>query len=112
MVSSALRQAKRTVLSMTALSESPPSYRFAEPTPSKSAAHSLRQATQATLHGYRWKRFHGARVLLIDTIAVVTAVVLASIGRFGLPDDDPPHVGYTWPGGAISPLSPRVICLT
>jgi exopolysaccharide biosynthesis polyprenyl glycosylphosphotransferase len=95
-VSPALRQTNTDGASMTALSQSTPRPQFAAPIATKSAAHPLRQATQATAQGYRWKRSYRVRVLLIDTIAVVTAVVLASIGRFGLPDDKHPPVGLTW----------------
>jgi exopolysaccharide biosynthesis polyprenyl glycosylphosphotransferase len=98
--------------SMLAQSESPPSCLLAEPTVSKSAAHPLKQATQATAHGYRWKRSYRVRVLLIDTFAVVTAVVLASIGRFGLPDDHRPDVPLTWTSVAIYSVTLVVIWLT
>src|SRR4051812_37326582 len=65
---------------VTVISESTPTIRFAERSKSKSTAHPFARATQATLRGYRWKRSYRIRVLVVDTIAVVTAVLLASIG--------------------------------
>src|SRR5207249_4701457 len=48
-------------------------------------------------------------VLLVDTVAVVTAVILASIGRFGLPNDD--HVIRSWAGVAIYSVALVIIWL-
>jgi exopolysaccharide biosynthesis polyprenyl glycosylphosphotransferase len=103
--------------SMSAVSESPPSSQFAEPTVPKSAAHPLTRAIQAKAQGHQWKRSYRVRVLLVDTIAVVTAVVLASIGRFVLPqfvvpEDDHLHVSFTWAPVAIYSAALVVIWLT
>src|ERR1700745_4193286 len=97
---------------MTAVSQRAPSTGFAEPTVFKSAAHPLRHTAQATVQGYRWKRSYRTRVLLVDTIAVVTAVTLASIGRFGVPDDHHPGVPFTWASVAIYSVALVVIWLT
>jgi exopolysaccharide biosynthesis polyprenyl glycosylphosphotransferase len=50
---------------------------------------SLKQATKAKAHGYQWKRLYRLRLVLVDTASVVAAVILASIGRFGMPVDSP-----------------------
>jgi exopolysaccharide biosynthesis polyprenyl glycosylphosphotransferase len=91
---------------MTALSDSAPSIQFTERSETKSTAHTFARATQANLRGYRWKRSYRIRVLLVDTIAVVTAVLVASVGRFGLPD------GIEWTSEATYSLALAVIWLT
>ena len=93
----------------TALSENAPGSQFAERLGSKSAAHPLTRATQATVQGYRWKHSYRIRVFLMDAIAVVSAVILASIGRFGLPDESHP---FTWASVAIYSVALVVIWLT
>jgi exopolysaccharide biosynthesis polyprenyl glycosylphosphotransferase len=51
-------------------------------------------------------------VFLVDTIAVVTAVILASIGRFGLPHDNHPDEPFTWASVTIYSVALVVIWLT
>ena len=110
MVTSVVRQVKRDRSSTTALFESAPSLQFDEPTVSKSAAHPLTQTIRAKAQGYQWKHSYRVRVLVVDTIAVVTAVVLASIGRFGLSKDNHPDV--RWVPVAIYSIALVVIWLT
>jgi exopolysaccharide biosynthesis polyprenyl glycosylphosphotransferase len=50
--------------------------------------------------------------LLVDTIAVVAAVFVASIGRFGLPDNNHAAVGLTWAAVAIYSVALAVVWLT
>lgn len=78
------------------------SSQFADTTAAQRAVKALKQTSHATVHGYRWKRSHGVRVLLVDTLAVVTAVVLASIGRFGLPDAALPHSWVSAPTYSVA----------
>jgi exopolysaccharide biosynthesis polyprenyl glycosylphosphotransferase len=73
--------------------------------------HSLTRATQATLQGHCWKRSYRSRVLAVDTVAVVTAVVLASLGRFGIPIGDDP-IGLTWTSVLLYSVSLVTIWLT
>jgi exopolysaccharide biosynthesis polyprenyl glycosylphosphotransferase len=55
-----------------------------------------KQSTEAKAHGYQWKRFYRLRLVLADTIAVVAAVILAAIGRFGMPAEDNTYLGRGW----------------
>lgn len=56
----------------------------------------LAGAARARAHGYQWKRAYLTRVLIIDTVAVTFAVVLAATGRFGFPVTHPPGTGHAW----------------
>jgi exopolysaccharide biosynthesis polyprenyl glycosylphosphotransferase len=50
--------------------------------------------------------------LVVDAIAVVTAVILASIGRFGLPHQDHAVGGLTWASVALYSVALVVIWIT
>jgi exopolysaccharide biosynthesis polyprenyl glycosylphosphotransferase len=96
---------------VTALSPNPSRSRVAEGFDRKSGDRLPKKATQAKAHGYRWKRSHRLRLVLVDTIAVVTAVILASIGRFGVPTGDNPHAGKGWAIVAIYSVGLVVVWL-
>jgi hypothetical protein len=64
------------------------------------------------VQGYRWKRSYRFQALLIKTIAVVAAVLLVSVGRFGLSDENQSAVGFTWGSVAIYSVAFLVIWLT
>jgi exopolysaccharide biosynthesis polyprenyl glycosylphosphotransferase len=83
----------------------------AEGSDRKSRDRLLKQATQAKVHGYQWKRTYRVRVVLTDTIAVVAAVIFASIGRFGLPFGDNSHAGKGWAVVAIYSVGLAVVWL-
>jgi FlaA1/EpsC-like NDP-sugar epimerase len=91
--------------------DAPESLGLAQRSESKAVIYPLTQATRATAQGYRWKRSHAIRVLLVDAIAVICAVVLASIGRFGLPHDDASENNPTWTSVAIYSVALVIIWL-
>ena len=55
-----------------------------------------KQTTQVKAHGYQWKRSYRRRLMIVDTVAVVAAVTLASIGRFGVPVDEHSAASRSW----------------
>jgi exopolysaccharide biosynthesis polyprenyl glycosylphosphotransferase len=67
---------------------------------------------QTRAQGHRWKRSYQFRVLVMDTIATVSAVVLASFGRFGLPHNANPHSGRGWSVVLLYSVGLIVIWLT
>lgn len=67
-------------------------------------------AIQAQAHGHEWKRFYRLRLVFVDTIAVVTAVVLAAVGRFGVPAVDN-YEGHDWTFVALYSASLVVVWL-
>ncbi|RDH77704.1 sugar transferase [Mycolicibacterium moriokaense] len=94
---------------MTTLPEGKSSTVFAERSKSSSTEHPLARVTQANLRGYRWKRSHRIRVLAVDTIAVVTAVLLASVCRVGLLHD---FTEIKWTTAALYSVGLAIIWLT
>jgi exopolysaccharide biosynthesis polyprenyl glycosylphosphotransferase len=72
----------------------------------------MARAAQSTVQGYRWKRSYRMRVLLVDMIAVVTAVLLASVGRFGLPHEENAQNHWMWVSVALYSVALATIWLT
>ena len=70
-----------------------------------------KQAPQAKAHGHQWKRVYRLRLVLVDTFVVVAAVILASIGRFGMPAVDNPYGGEGWVFVAFYSLALVVVWL-
>ena len=60
-----------------------------------------KQSTLAKAHGYQWKRSYRLRLFAVDTIAVVAAVILALIARFGVPPGGSPQGHNGWSFVAI-----------
>src|SRR5689334_20632425 len=80
---------------MTDLSEKAnPRPRSAKGPKFRSSNDHLTPTIRARAQGFHWKRSYRIRVLLADTIAVVTAVTIASVGRFGIPRDAPNQVAW------------------
>jgi exopolysaccharide biosynthesis polyprenyl glycosylphosphotransferase len=96
---------------VTALSPPPSRSGVAEGSDRKSGDHLAAQATQTKAQGYQWKRSYRSQVVLADTIAVIAAVILASIGRFGVPAGDNPHAGKGWAIVAIYSVALVVVWL-
>ncbi|MFG1930089.1 sugar transferase [Mycobacterium sp. NPDC048908] len=62
----------------------------------KPDTHLPKQTKHVEAHGYRWKRSYRRRLIVVDTVAVVAAVTLASIGRFSVPVDEAVAASRSW----------------
>jgi exopolysaccharide biosynthesis polyprenyl glycosylphosphotransferase len=63
---------------------------------SESADRVMTKVTEVEAHGRQWKRSYRTRVVLVDSIAVVAAVTIAQLGRFGLPPPNSPLISNGW----------------
>lgn len=77
----------------------------------KSADRLEKQTSQAKAHGYQWKRSYRRRLVLVDTITVVAAVIVGLVGRFGVPADNPHAAGEGWPFVVIYSIGLAVLWL-
>lgn len=63
---------------------------------SESADRVMSKVRAAKAHGRQWKRSYRMRVVLVDSIAVVAAVTIAQLGRFGLPPPNRLMISNGW----------------
>lgn len=56
----------------------------------------MRKVTEAKAHGRQWKRSYRTHVVVTDSIAVVAAVTIAQLGRFGLPQPNSALISDDW----------------
>ncbi|WP_317159583.1 sugar transferase [[Mycobacterium] appelbergii] len=55
----------------------------------------MRKMAEAEARGRQWKRSYRTRVVVTDSVAVVAAVAVAQLGRFGLPPDGS-QISHDW----------------
>lgn len=63
---------------------------------SESAERVMKRVTETKARACQWKKLHRKHVVVTDTIAVVVAVTIAQLTRFGLPQLDSPVIGDHW----------------
>jgi exopolysaccharide biosynthesis polyprenyl glycosylphosphotransferase len=72
----------------------------------------LANATEARAQSHHWKSSYRHRVLFIDSIAVIAAVMIAQLVRFGAPRIETSSAGVTWAYLTVFSLGLAVMWLT
>ena len=63
---------------------------------SESADRVMKQVTEAKARASQWKKIRRRHVIATDAVAVVVAVTVAQVARFGLPESTSPGMGDHW----------------